>query len=81
MSMATLVIYLDGFIEQLSDDHAVILRSDRRTLIIDRSHLPSSVQVGDFIVQVDDAGHFRIDQEITEMRRRDQRRLSDGYFG
>jgi hypothetical protein len=73
--------YLEGFIERFTDDQAVIRHADRNISLVERSRLPDGTQVGDFIVQIDDAGHFRVDQEITEMRQQELRRMSDGYFG
>lgn len=73
--------FLEGFIEHLTDEQAVILCSDRTTTTVRRSILPKIVHEGDFIMQTDDAGHIQIDKEITEMRQRALRRMSDIYFG
>jgi hypothetical protein len=79
--MTSAVLYLAGFIERFSDGHALITCVDRTTVVISRALLPGYAQPGDFVVQVDEAGHFRVDREITEMRQLEIRRMNDGFFG
>lgn len=68
-----------GFIEKLQDSTAVVTLMDRTKRTISRSQLPSNCKQGDFVVQQDDS-HFRIDQELTEKRQRELRRMTDCYF-
>jgi hypothetical protein len=81
MPMPSAVLYLAGFIERFSDDQALLACADRTMVIINRALLPEYAQPGDFVVQIDEAGHFRVDREITEMRQLDIRRMNDGFFG
>jgi hypothetical protein len=81
MPMPAKTRFIQGFIEHFTAEQAVILRCDRTTIQISRTHLPRNAREGDFIIQVDAAGHCRVDTEITEMHQRELRRMSDCYFG
>ncbi|MDW7656633.1 MAG: DUF3006 family protein [Bacillota bacterium] len=70
---------IEGYIERLTEQEALIVQLDRTREAISRSLLPERVQPGDFIVQVD-ATNFRIDQELTEKRRQELRRMTDCYL-
>ena len=70
---------VEGYIERLTEQEALIVQLDRTRGAISRSFLPDRVQPGDFVVQVD-ATNFRIDQELTEKRRQELRRMTDCYF-
>lgn len=70
---------LEGFVISFHDDQAVIQNVDQMTVEISRNLLPPGTHEGDFVVQQDDT-HFRIDQKITEQRRRAIRLMTDCYL-
>ncbi|NLM77854.1 MAG: DUF3006 domain-containing protein [Ruminococcaceae bacterium] len=67
---------VEGFIEQLNDSDALLVKVDRTRLTLRRHVLPGQVQVGDFVFQTDDT-HYQIDPIRTEKRRREMRRLAE----
>ena len=77
--MATMTDPVEGFVTNLSDDQVTILRVDQSSIHIDRRLFPFQIHIGDFIIQIDES-HYRIDQEITELRRKELRRMSDCFF-
>ena len=66
----------EGFIEQLSEKEAVVVRLDRSKFTVARHTLPDQIRVGDFVIRTDH-GTYRIDAERTEKRRQEIRRMAD----
>ena len=67
---------LEGFILRIQEREAIISKSDRTTETISLSCLPKEAREGDFVRQVA-ADLFEIDQEITEKRQREIRRMTE----
>jgi hypothetical protein len=68
---------LEGFVQSLSENEATISRIDRSTVRIDRALLPHQATVGDFIIETE-PGQYHIDRVISEKRRHEMRRMTDG---
>lgn len=69
-----------GFITSINDGFVFIEQPDRTVTRIMRSTLNGSYRKGDFIVEDQDSGAFRVDAEITSARIREIRRMSEAFF-
>ena len=66
----------EGFVEEIRETGATVVRLDRSRFVITRSALPDQARVGDFITQTNQKT-FQIDPERTEKRRQELRRMTD----
>lgn len=74
------MVRIEGFIDRFENDVAVILKLDHTFDLVPRQTLPLDAREGDFIVEINEKHQFAIDLKITELRRRDIRRLCDCDF-
>ncbi len=71
---------LEGFIEHFEKEGAVIAMSDRSSACISAKALPTNVHEGDFIVEDSEQQRLTVDRTITELHRREIRRMSEYFF-
>lgn len=69
-----------GFITGINDGFVFIEQPDRTVTRITSATVAGSCRKGDFIVQDQSSGSFRVDAEITNARMQDIRRMSDVFF-
>lgn len=65
-------------IDRFEGDLAVCEAEDRKTIDIERSKLPENADVGDVIIL--ENGHFRVDKQETNKRRKEIEDLMNELF-
>lgn len=71
---------LEGFIDHFEKEGAVISMADRGSACVANQILPSNVHEGDFIVEDDEKNKLKVDPTITELHRREIRRMYEYEF-
>ncbi|MDD2459006.1 MAG: hypothetical protein PHQ83_10925 [Eubacteriales bacterium] len=71
---------LEGFINHFEKEGAVIDMADRSSACIAQKALPTNVHEGDFIVEDSEQHRLTVDSTITELHRREIRRMSEYFF-
>jgi len=74
------VTRLEGFINHFEKEGAVIDMADRSSACIAQKALPTNVHEGDFIVEDSEHQRLTVDSTITELHRREIRRMSEYFF-
>lgn len=71
---------LEGFVDHFENEGAIIFMADRGFACVSRQLLPTNIHEGDFIVEDDQKHLLAVDYEITELHRREIRRMAENYF-
>ena len=71
---------LEGFVDHFEKEGAVIAMADRSSACVSANALPTNVHQGDFIVEDNEQHRLIVDSAITELHRREIRRMSEYFF-
>jgi hypothetical protein len=73
-------VSIRGFIVRFDGENAILESTTGQPITVQRSLLPETVQLGDFIVENVKNGTYHVDVVISEERRKEILRMSDRYF-